>query len=53
MAHAADPYDGIDFDEITENTGLAADEIKCLKVKGKHHKVDYKYPSEHHFKGLL
>merc|ERR1712241_1023131 len=27
-----DPYEGIDFDEITENTGLQPDEIKCLKV---------------------
>merc|ERR1712053_36740 len=27
-----DPYEGIDFEEITENTGLAPDEIKCLKV---------------------
>ena len=25
-------YDGIDFDDINEATGLAADEIKCLKV---------------------
>ena len=32
MAHAADPYGDIDFDEITEKTGLAPDEIKCLKV---------------------
>merc|ERR1711983_715873 len=32
MAHAADPYADIDFDEITENTGLQPDEIKCLKV---------------------
>ena len=32
MAHGADPYADIDFDEITENTGLAPDEIKCLKV---------------------
>merc|ERR1711942_300191 len=32
MAHAADPYEGIDFDEINEATCLAADEIKCLKV---------------------
>ena len=30
MAH--DPYSGIDFDEINEATGLAPDEIKCLKV---------------------
>ena len=28
----ADAYSGIDFDEINEATGLAADEIKCLKV---------------------
>merc|ERR1711970_42977 len=27
-----DPYADIDFDEITENTGLQPDEIKCLKV---------------------
>merc|ERR1712001_231497 len=27
-----DPYADIDFDEITEATGLAQDEIKCLKV---------------------
>merc|ERR1711981_813807 len=32
MAHAADPYADIDFDEITENTGLQPDEIKRLKV---------------------
>merc|ERR1739840_90200 len=32
MAHAADPYADIDFDEITENTGLQPDEIKCLKT---------------------
>merc|ERR1711990_815128 len=31
MAHN-DPYSGIEFDEITESTGLAADEIKCLKT---------------------
>merc|ERR1712066_124222 len=31
MAHN-DPYAGIEFDDITEQTGLAADEIKCLKV---------------------
>ena len=31
MAHG-DPYADIDFDEITEGTGLATDEIKCLKV---------------------
>merc|ERR1712077_170601 len=28
----ADAYSGIDFDEINEATGLAADEIKCLKT---------------------
>merc|ERR1711890_54067 len=27
-----DPYADIDFDEINDATGLAADEIKCLKV---------------------
>merc|ERR1712168_313811 len=27
-----DPYAGIDFDEINEATGLAVDEMKCLKV---------------------
>ena len=27
-----DPYADIDFDEINEQTGLAVDEIKCLKV---------------------
>ena len=27
-----DPYEGIAFEEITEATGLAVDEIKCLKV---------------------
>eukprot|EP00091_Calanus_sinicus_P003244 TRINITY_DN13405_c0_g1_i1.p1 TRINITY_DN13405_c0_g1~~TRINITY_DN13405_c0_g1_i1.p1 ORF type:complete len:112 (-),score=40.67 TRINITY_DN13405_c0_g1_i1:125-460(-) len=32
MAHLSDPYADIDFDEITEGTGLATDEIKCLKV---------------------
>ena len=32
MAHN-DPYAGIEFDDITESTGLAADEIKCLKVR--------------------
>jgi hypothetical protein len=29
----ADPYADIDFDEVTEATGLAVDEIKCLKVR--------------------
>merc|ERR1712242_270470 len=29
---ANDPYKDIDFDEINEATGLAADEIKCLKT---------------------
>ena len=32
MAGKADPYADIDFDEICEATGLAVDEIKCLKV---------------------
>ena len=27
-----DPYADIDFEEITDATGLAIDEIKCLKV---------------------
>merc|ERR1711962_1930024 len=27
-----DPYSDIDFEEITDATGLAVDEIKCLKV---------------------
>merc|ERR1712055_746935 len=27
-----DQFEGIDFEEISEATGLAADEIKCLKV---------------------
>merc|ERR1711993_169466 len=31
MAHN-DTYAGIEFDDITESTGLAADEIKCLKT---------------------
>merc|ERR1711950_58019 len=31
MAHN-DPYAGIEFDDITESTGLAADEIQCLKT---------------------
>ena len=29
----ADPYADIDFEEINEQTNLANDEIKCLKVK--------------------
>ena len=29
-----DPYADIDFEEITDATGLAVDEIKCLKVCG-------------------
>ena len=28
-----DPYADIDFEEINEQTGLAVDEIKCLKVE--------------------
>merc|ERR1712018_91972 len=31
MAGKADPYAGIDFDEINEVTALEVDEIKCLK----------------------
>merc|ERR1711994_784868 len=31
MAGKADPYAGIEFDEINEATGLEVDEIKCLK----------------------
>ena len=33
MAGKADPYSDIDFEEINEATGLAHDEIKCLKVQ--------------------
>ena len=29
-----DPYADIDFEEINDATGLAIDEIKCLKVGG-------------------
>ena len=32
-----DPYEGIDFEEISEATGLAVDEIKCLKVTIRKH----------------
>ena len=32
-----DPYADIDFEEICEATGLAVDEIKCLKVGGSQH----------------
>merc|ERR1712156_224738 len=32
MAGKADPYAGIEFDEINEATGLENDEIKCLKT---------------------
>merc|ERR1712233_210826 len=32
MAGKADPYADIDFEEINEQTNLANDEIKCLKV---------------------
>ena len=35
MAGKADPYSDIDFEEINEATGLAHDEIKCLKVQFK------------------
>ena len=31
----ADPYADIDFEEINEQTNLANDEIKCLKVKSR------------------
>merc|ERR1739849_25944 len=31
MANKADPYAGIEFDEINEVTALEVDEIKCLK----------------------
>merc|ERR1712024_230658 len=31
MASKADPYAGIEFEEINEATGLEPDEIKCLK----------------------
>merc|ERR1712018_679755 len=32
MSGKPDPYEGIDFEEISEATGLAVDEIKCLNV---------------------
>merc|ERR1711913_251966 len=32
MASKADPYAGIEFEEINEATGLENDEIKCLKT---------------------
>merc|ERR1712051_664186 len=32
MSGKPDPYEGIDFEEINEQTNLANDEIKCLKV---------------------
>merc|ERR1712061_924765 len=32
MAFKADPYADIEFEEINEATGLANDEIKCLKI---------------------
>ena len=37
-----DPYADIDFEEINEATGLANDEVKCLKVYliNKHVHVD-------------
>ena len=31
----ADPYADIDFEDINDVTGLANDEIKCLKVSKK------------------
>ena len=39
MAGKADPYSDIDFEEINEATGLAHDEIKCLKVQIKTLKI--------------
>ena len=32
MAYKTDPYADIDFEDINDVTGLANDEIKCLKV---------------------
>ena len=32
MSGKPDPYADIDFEEINEQTNLANDEIKCLKV---------------------
>ena len=33
MAYQSDPYADIDFEEVNDVTGLANDEIKCLKVR--------------------
>merc|ERR1712001_186434 len=41
MAGKADPYADIDFEEINEQTNLANDEIKCLKVLFDTKKQDY------------
>ena len=40
-----DPYGDIDFEEINDATGLAPDEIKCLKVQ-----EPYKQPKS---KGII
>ena len=32
-----DPYADIDFEEINDQTNLANDEIKCLKVNSSQH----------------
>ncbi len=32
MAQKEESFEGIDFDEINEVTGLEKDEIKCLKL---------------------
>ena len=45
-----DAYADIDFDEIIEATCLAADEIKCLKVKVE---IIINIPSHHGAPGLL
>ena len=45
-----DAYADIDFDEIIEATCLAADEIKCLKVKVE---IIINIPSHHGALGLL
>ena len=34
MSGKPDPYADIDFEEINDQTNLANDEIKCLKVGG-------------------
>ena len=37
MSGKPDPYADIDFEEINEQTNLANDEIKCLKVSYQKH----------------